>query len=639
MPPAPHAPAATLPRRSPRPAFPRAAISRFLARFVPGLALLPLVACAALPPAPQSASAPVHASSAAAPVAGGKAGPGAGVAAANDPRVGAIGEAILKQGGSATDAAVAMMFALTVVEPQSTGLGGGGFLVTGDANGVVATFDGRESAPAAAGPDWFLGPDGKPREREAAQLSGLSSGVPGNVALAAKAWQANGRLPWADLLAPAIGLASDGFAITPRLSGSLATFPQRAARKAAGKALFYRPDGTAPPAGTVIRLPELAADLRMIASKGASSFYSGDFASGMAARIDADMPRDRSQAGAITAADIADYRAKERPPACLAYRLYRVCTMGPPSSGGYAVLAILKQIERFDIGKLGEKNPVTWHLFLEAQRLAYADRARYIADPDFVKVPMAGLLDPKYLAARSALISPGTTMPQAEAGKPAGADLALADGVRWPEHGTTHFVAVDAAGDMASFTSTVEAAFGSGNVYHGFYLNNELTDFAFQPVGAGGPVANRVEGGKRPASSMSPVVIYDPQGRPFMTVGAAGGGLIPVETAHAIVGVIDFHLPLEQALALPFVMDVGDDTVLVEKGTWMEALGPQLLALGHRKVVPFDQLIRTTAALRGADGWKAAFDPRLIPLVTIPATPGTAASSEAGYSEGQGTHP
>ncbi|MEO6153598.1 MAG: gamma-glutamyltransferase family protein [Croceibacterium sp.] len=556
--------------------------------------------------------------------------PTQGAAAANDPRAGAIGESILRKGGSATDAGIAMLLALSVIEPQSTGLGGGGFYVHGAADGTVDTIDGRETAPAAAGPAWFLDGNGKPRERRAAILSGLSTGVPGNVALAAEAWRRHGKLPWADLFAPAIALARDGFAVTPRLSGSLASNAASAARDPAGKALFYRSDGRAPGAGSIVRLPALAETLAMIARAGPQSFYSGPFAAGLAARVASDTPG----SAAMTAEDLARYKATERPPVCVIYRLYRLCTMGPPSSGGYAVLATLKLLERFDLAALGPRNPQTWHLFLEAQRLAYADRARWVGDPRYVAIPIAGLLDPGYLSRRSALIDSATAMASAVPGDPPGA-VALSQGEAGPEHGTTHFVAVDRHGDMVGITSTVESAFGSGLVYRGFYLNNELTDFAFLPGDSGRPAVNAVAGGKRPASSMAPVVVYDPQGRPFLTIGAAGGGLIPVETARALIGVIDFHLPLRDALGLPFAMSVGRDTVLVEKGTWMETLGPAFLALGHDQVTPFGQLLRTTGALHTDAGWIAAFDPRLDSLVAIPATPQDDPAVGAGFSEGQ----
>jgi gamma-glutamyltranspeptidase/glutathione hydrolase len=556
--------------------------------------------------------------------------PRGGVAAANDPRAAVIGEQIMAQGGNATDAAIAMMLALAVLEPQSTGLGGGGFLMLGSPDGEVEMYDGRETAPAAADGDWFLDAEGSPRDRNAAVLSGLSIGVPGQVALAAEAHARHGNLLWADLFAPAIALARNGFPVTPRLSGSLDSFPQRAARDANGRAMFYGTDGKAPAAGEVVRLPALAETLEMVASEGPKSFYAGPFAEGMALKIALDTPTN----AAMTVDDITDYRSIVRDPACTLYRLYRVCTVGPPSSGGYAVLAILKQLEPFDLAALGLHNAQTWHLFVEAQRLAFADREYFIGDPDFVDVPLEGLLDDDYLASRAALIDPDATIAQPLPGEPAGATQKLAIGDSWPEQGTTHFVAVDNLGNMASFTATVEGAFGSGLVHGGFYLNNELTDFDFTPEVDGKPVANRVEGGKRPASSMTPTLVYDPDGAPFFTVGAAGGGLIPAQTARAIIGVIDFGLPLEQALGLPFVMGVGPGAVLVEQGTWMEELAPEFQALGHPRVIPFGQLLRTTGALHTAGGWQARHDPRLDDLVRIPEVVEQEAATEAGFDEG-----
>ncbi len=556
-----------------------------------------------------------------------------GAAAANDPRVGPVGEAIMARGGSATDAALAMMLALAVLEPQSSGIGGGGLLVVGNPDGSVESFDGREVAPAAATNGWFLEADGStPRNRMAATLSGLSVGVPGAVALAAEAHRQHGRLPWADLFAPAIALARDGFAVTPRLSSSLATFANRGGRDAEGRAMFYKADGSAPLPGEVVRLPELAATLEMIATQGPDSFYRGAFADGLAAEVAADTP-----IAGMTAADLASYRVAERDAPCVLYRLYKVCTMGPPSSGGVALLAMLKQLERFDLAALGPRNPVTWHLFIESQRLAYADREFYVGDPDHVPVPLAGLLDADYLAGRAALIDPATTLADVAPGLPESVAVALGAGRAWPEQGTTHFVAVGGDGEMASLTATVEGAFGSGLVYRGFYLNNELTDFAFAPLANDGRiVANAVAGGKRPASSMTPTVVYDPQGRPLFAVGAAGGALIPPQTARAIIAVIDFGMPLEEALGLPFVMVVGGGNVLVEKGAWMEGLTADLQRLGHARVQPFDQLLRTTGALRQADGtWRAAMDPRLAELVRIPPAPASGPAGE-GQSEGLG---
>lgn len=588
-----------------------------ICRLVLLLAPLALAACATVPATEATVAAPTVTTG--------------GAAAGNDPRIGPIGEAIMARGGSATDAALAMMLALAVVEPQSSGIGGGGLLVVGQPDGTVASFDGRETAPAAATNTWFLEADGStPRNRTAATLSGLSVGVPGAVAMAAEAHRHHGRLPWADLFAPAIALARDGFKVTPRLSASLATFANRGGRDPDGRAMFYHADGSAPLPGEVVRLPQLAETLEMIAREGPDSFYRGPFAEGLAAEVAADTP-----ISGMTAADLAGYRAVERDPACVLYRLHRVCTMGPPSSGGVALLAMLKQLEPFDLAALGPRSPVTWHLFIESQRLAYADREFYVGDPDHVPVPLAGLLDDAYLASRAALIDPATTMADVAPGQPQGAPLALGKGQSWPEQGTTHFVAVAGDGTMASLTATVEGAFGSGLAYRGFYLNNELTDFAFAPLANDGRiVANAVDGGKRPASSMTPTVVYDPEGRPLFVVGAAGGGLIPPQTARAIIGVIDFRLPLEEALGLPFVMQVGGSTVVVEDGTWMVELMPELQRLGHMRVQPFDQLLRTTGALRQADGtWRAAMDPRLADLVRIPAAPDSGALTE-GQSEG-----
>ena len=323
----------------------------------------------------------------------------------------------------------------------------------------------------------------------------------------------------------------------------------------------------------------------------------------------------------MTEADIAAYEAKLRDGVCGLYRGYRVCGMGPPSSGGVAVLQILGQLERFDLRALGLGNPVTWHLFLESQRLAYADRELYLADSDFVSVPVAGLIDRAYLAERSALISPDTTMAEALPGVPRGAQSALADGDEPEEHGTSHIAAVDAMGTMISYTSTIEGAFGSGLTANGFYLNNELTDFSRSPTVDGKPVANSVEPGKRPRSSMAPTVVFDPEGRPVLAIGAAGGSTIPVTTARAIIGAIDFDLSSRQALALPFTMAFGD-SVLVEQGSWLERRVPALRALGHENISLREAPIKAGAIKREGAIWEAARDPRLEDVLLVPrATP------------------
>jgi len=537
----------------------------------------------------------------------------AGAVSSADPRATAAGEAILAQGGSATDAAIAVMLALTVVEPQSSGIGGGGFMVRADgADGTLVTYDGRETAPAAATPNRFLDADGKVLGREARVFSGLSVGVPGNVALAAKAHAEHGKLPWAKLFAPAIALAEDGFVMNRRLYESLNGNKGRADKSAAAKAVFFGTDGNPLPLGATIRVPELAATFRTLAAGGPQAMYGSTSAAALAAYVSSETPQD----GRMTAADVTGYTAKERAPVCAHYRVYRVCGMGPPSSGGIAVVQMLGQLERFDIAALGPDSPQFWHLFIESQRLAYADRELYSGDADFVEVPVAGLVDAGYLASRSGLISPEARIAKPEAGVPPGAPLARGDGPEEPENGTTHFAVVDAAGNAVSYTSTIEGAFGSGLHWRGFYLNNELTDFTLTPEADGKPVANRVEGGKRPRSSMAPTIVYDAQGRVVLVIGAAGGPTIPVTVARAIIGVIDFKLSAQDALALPFAMSFGD-MLLIEEGTTLAAMKEQLIALGHTNIRLGPAPIKANALGLRADGtWEAATEPRLVSVVT-----------------------
>lgn len=537
-----------------------------------------------------------------------------GEVSAADPRAQDAGMAMLRQGGNATDAAIAVMLALTVVEPQSSGIGGGGFLVRGGADGAVESFDGREKAPSGAYPEWFLDGDGKVPPFRESQASGLSVGVPGNIAMAALAHGKYGKLPWAALFQPAIALARDGFAVNQRLFNSLGESRAFAAASPAGRAWLFQADGSPQPVGATVRNPALAATLEAIARNGAEVFYRGDRAERIAAAVAAATPRPKP----MTASDLAAYSATERPPVCGSYRGYRICGMGPPSSGGIAVLETLGMLERFDLTALGARNPVTWHLFLEAQRLAYADRELYIADSDFVSVPVRGLIDPAYLAERSKLIDPARSLGVVTAGTPEGASLALADGDEPEEHGTSHFAAVDGAGTMVSYTSTIESAFGSGLMANGFYLNNELTDFSRSPTGADGkPVANRVEANKRPRSSMAPTVVWDPQGRPVLAVGAAGGQTIPVTTARAIVGFIDFGLSPHDALDLPFAMAFGD-AVLLEKGTWLEAAADRFRALGHAQIMIREAPIKAGAVGRYRGTWQASRDPRVERNVVVP---------------------
>lgn len=536
-----------------------------------------------------------------------------GAVSSADPRATAAGETILAEGGSAVDAAIAVMLALTVVEPQSSGIGGGGFLVRADAEtGALVTYDGRETAPAAATPTRFLDETGKLLGREQRVFSGLSVGVPGNVALAAKAHAAHGKLPWARLFAPAIALAENGFVMNPRLHESLKGNKGRADKSDAAKAVFFGPDGEPLPVGATVKVPQLAETFRALAAKGPEALYGPAPAAALAAHVAAATPQD----GRMTAADVTGYIAKERPPVCARYRVYRVCGMGPPSSGGIAVAQMLGQLERFDLAALGPDSPQFWHLFIESQRLAYADRELYSGDADFVAVPVAGLVDPGYLATRSALIDPAARRAKVEAGMPPGAPLARGDGPEEPENGTTHFSVVDAAGNAVSYTSTIEGAFGSGLHWRGFYLNNELTDFTLTPVADGKPVANRVEGGKRPRSSMAPTIVYDAQGKVVLVIGAAGGPTIPVSVARGIIGVLDFGLGAQEALALPFAMSFGD-MLLIEQGSALEAMKGELEALGHTGIRMGPAPIKANALGRRADGsWEVATEPRLVSVVT-----------------------
>lgn len=536
-----------------------------------------------------------------------------GAVSSADPRATAAGEAILAAGGSATDAAIAVMLALTVVEPQSSGIGGGGFLVRADgASGALSTIDGRETAPAAATPTRFLDASGKLLGREARVFSGLSVGVPGNVALAAKAHAEHGVLPWAKLFEPAIALAEKGFVMNRRLHESLAGNKGRADKSDTARAVFFGADGEPLSVGTTVRNPQLAATFRALAAEGPKAMYGAAPAAALAAHVAAETPQD----GRMTAADITAYQPKERDPVCIRYRVYRVCGMGPPSSGGIAVAQMLGQLERFDLAALGPDSPVFWHLFIESQRLAYADRELYSGDADFVSVPVTGMVDKNYLAARSGLISPDTRLAKAEPGVPPGAPLARGDGPEEPENGTTHFSVVDAAGNAVSYTSTIEGAFGSGLVWGGFYLNNELTDFTLTPEADGKPVANRVEGGKRPRSSMAPTIVYDANGKVVLVIGAAGGPTIPVTVTRAIIGVLDFKLGAQDALALPFAMAFGD-ALLIEEGSALAAMKGDLEALGHKGIRMGPAPIKANALGRRADGtWEVATEPRLTSLVT-----------------------
>jgi gamma-glutamyltranspeptidase/glutathione hydrolase len=466
-----------------------------------------------------------------------------------NPLASEAGREMLRAGGSATDAAIAAQLVLGLVEPQSSGLGGGAFLLHWNAAAKeLRTYDGRETAPAAARPDRFM-KGGKPMDFDFAVRSGLSVGTPGLPRLIEAAHRAHGKLPWAKLFEPALKLARDGFEISSRLYFMLRWFGADSLSPAAHR-YFFDSNGSPLPMGYRLTNPAYAATLEALAKGGADAFYAGPIADAIVAAVK-DAP---NAAGDLTLADLSGYKVAERPPVCIDYRARRVCGMGPPSSGAVAVAQSLKLIERFDVGRApGDAMTIpAMHLIVEAERLAYADRDRYLADPDFVPVP-AGLLDPGYLAARSALIDPGKAMPRPEPGEPPNADKrAFGIDATHESAGTSHLSVVDAEGNAVALTTTIEGPFGSGLFAAGFLLNNELTDFSFRPADdAGRPIANRVEAGKRPRSSMSPTIVLDDKGELFAALGSPGGSRIILFVIKTLVGLIDWKLDAQAAIDLP----------------------------------------------------------------------------------------
>jgi gamma-glutamyltranspeptidase / glutathione hydrolase len=452
---------------------------------------------------------------------------------------------ILRQGGSAMDAAVAIEAMLGLVEPQSSGLGGGAFIMYFDAaTGAVSAYDGREAAPAAAAPDMFLDESGRPLSRAQAMLSGRATGTPGAVPVLALAHAAHGRLDWSRLFDGTIAVAETGFTITPRLAEHIhGTFPQAAAPDV--QAYFSRPDGSRMQAGDRVVNPAYAAVLRRIAVEGPDALQRGPVAEAIVQRT-AGAPL----AGSLTTADLAAYQARAVDPVCGPYRVYIICVPPPPSSGA-ALLQLLALLDRTDIAERGPDDAIAWVQFAEASRLMYADRDRYFGDPDFVGVPVAGLLDPAYLDSRAALIGRQAAGTAPTHGEPAGVVMPGPDATDEPG-GTTHFVVVDFDGNVASVTATVESYFGSGRMVHGFFLNNQLTDFSFRPTDPdGNPAANAVAGGKRPRSSMSPVIVLDRDGRLVAALGSPGGNAILAYNAKALVGLLAWDLTLLEAFSLP----------------------------------------------------------------------------------------
>ena len=496
--------------------------------------------------------------------------------AAAHPLASDAGRDILRRGGSAVDAAIATQLVLNLVEPQSSGIGGGAFLLHWDAAAkALVTYDGREKAPAAAKPDRFLNKDGSPMRFPSAVFSGRSVGVPGLVSMLAHAHERHGKLPWADLFRPAIDLARNGFSVGRRLNYLLSRWGARRFGKTA-RAYFFDAAGRPRPVGYRLKNPAFADTLEAIAKMGPKAFYEGAIAKAIVAAVNT-APR---SLGDMTLEDLRSYRTDERPPVCITYRSRRVCGMGPPSSGGPTVAMVLKLIEPFDLGQEPLNLPAM-HVILEAQKLAYADRDRYMADADFVPLPK-GLLDDKYLASRRSLIDPNKAMRRAAPGKPPGTRQGLFGKDATNEgKGTSHISIVDGAGNAVSMTTTIESGFGSGLMVGGFLLNNELTDFSFLPKDSSGkPIANRVEGGKRPRSSMAPTIVFDEDGRLRMVVGSPGGSSIILYVLKTLIAYLDWDLGPQSAAAL---VNFGsrNGPVAIEPGPASGNVAAKLKALGH----------------------------------------------------------
>ncbi|MEX2451640.1 MAG: gamma-glutamyltransferase [Rhodospirillales bacterium] len=526
------------------------------------------------------------------------------VSAAN-PLAAAAGRDILRKGGSAVDAAIAVQMVLTLVEPQSSGIGGGGFLVAHDAKtGDIATYDGRETAPATAHPYMFLDGTGKPRPYRDTTVGGLSVGVPGLLRMLEMAHKAHGRLPWADLFKPAIALSEKGFAVSERLH-AMVNRDRRLKTVASARDYFFTENKEPRPVGTEIVNTALADTLRRIAKEGAKAFYVGAVAEDIVAAVN----NAARNPGRMTLADLRSYKAIKRDPVCLAYRVYFVCGMGPPSSGGITLLQILGILQNFDLPKMAPASSRAVHIIAEATQLAYADRNTFIADPDFIPVPAAGLLDPGYLNARAkeirfarALDKPLPGMPGVTTGR-----TLLSEPAPYGTS-TSHISVIDRNGNAVALTSSLQNPFGSRLMVRGFLLNSELTDFSFTPNKDRAPLPNRPEANKRPLSSMAPTIVFDGSGKVQMVIGSPGGSRIIGYVAKAIIAVLDWNMNVQAAISLPNFTNRLRGTE-IERDTALAAIAPALEELGHS----VDHR-RMTSGLQGIlrtkDGLTGGADPR-----------------------------
>jgi gamma-glutamyltranspeptidase / glutathione hydrolase len=517
------------------------------------------------------------------------------------------GHAVLAAGGNAVDAMVATQMVLNLVEPQSSGIGGGAFLVYFDAaTGEVTTYDGRETAPMSVDGDLFMGENGEPMEFWDAVVGGRSVGTPGTLKLMEHVHGALGSKPFGELLQPAIDLAEDGFEVGARLSGQLQGDTATRLQTFNAARDYFFPEGNALSAGDIVTNPEFAETLRLVAQEGSDVFYKGEIAEDIVAAVnDASV-----NPGTLSMEDMAAYEVVERAPVCHDYRQYEVCGMGPPSSGALTIGQILGMLEHFDMASFGPETVDAWHLIAEAEKLAFADRAMFMADSDFVSVPVEGLLDAAYLTGRAQLIAMDTAAeaPVANGNPPWRRAALQAPDTSPGRPGTSHVSIIDAEGNAVSLTTTIESGFGSNIMVRGFLLNNELTDFSFAPESEEGrPIANRVEPGKRPRSSMAPTIVLD-DGELEMVVGSPGGISIIGYVVKTLVATLDWDMDLQAAVDLGHVFNANGTTVL-EEGTEAVGLGEALEARGHQ--LRIGEMNSGLHAIRvGADGYEGAADPR-----------------------------
>jgi gamma-glutamyltranspeptidase / glutathione hydrolase len=525
------------------------------------------------------------------------------VAAANPLAVDA-GIKVLRAGGSAADAAIAVQLVLGLVEPQSSGLGGGAFLLYWDAKSQKLTsFDARETAPLEATPTLFQNEAGEPLKFAEAVIGGRSVATPGVPRLLDLLHKRHGKLPWKDLFADAIRLSEEGFIVSPRLA-TLISGEAETLKKVPETAAYFLDAGVPRPAGSLLKNPGYAQTLRLLADGGADVFYSG----GLAEDIVKAVRSAPVNPGLLSLDDLRAYRVKERDPVCTLYRGRDVCGMGPPSSGGLTVAQILRSVERFDLKSMGPEAPQAWQIIADASRLGFADRERFIADSDFVPVPVRGLLADDYIGARSALIVEGQKLAEVKPGNPKFSHARLWSDVRSPElPATSHIVIVDRDRNLVSMTTTIEAGFGSRVFVRGFLLNNQLTDFSFATHKDGVPVANRVEPGKRPRSSMAPTIVFQDK-KPVLAIGSPGGSQIIGYVARSLIAQFDWNMDVQAAISMPHIVN-RFGIMEIEQGTDAEKLAPSFQAMGYEvKIAPL------TSGLHGIaitpDGLIGGADPR-----------------------------